>query len=358
MSYLDIRGFIASGLFLGASALARVLEAIPNEPHWLVVLLNYLGPLYLAVALLGTLKNALGKKWPYSLAWGIGALLWFPQATALVSVDLGGSAEDRDRFRLLSFNVRVFRAYRHLNTDYRETRELIDFLQNFEADIKCLQEYWSSTEGGADSPMNVTGRLVDDGYGAAIAPFVGNPAGREFGLAVFSKWPVLATGMVAMPVQHRGNGALWVDIELGNRVVRLFNAHLGSSGLSDSWGDLNASVFSWATVERLKAYIKTKVAQAANLSLSIAQSPHPAILCGDLNDPPIGFAYRRLTGELNDAIRWHAWGLAGTVNKSLGGGLRIDHVFADPSFVMERAAVVTGMQLSDHFPIVVDFSIR
>ena len=87
----------------------------------------------------------------------------------------------------------------------------------------------------------------------------------------------------------------------------------------------------------------------------------PAIVLGDFNDVPRSAVHRRLTGVLHDA--WEQAprreGPAGTFHGFSGvAGARIDWILyrgLQPRTARTLARPVDGRQVSDHFPVVVEF---
>lgn len=89
--------------------------------------------------------------------------------------------------------------------------------------------------------------------------------------------------------------------------------------------------------------------QARKVADHIKKSPYPVIVCGDFNDTPVSYAYRKVKGELKDAFVEAGWGISNSYNGELPS-FRIDYILHDKKFKAvnySRDRVV----YSDHFPV-------
>ena len=99
---------------------------------------------------------------------------------------------------------------------------------------------------------------------------------------------------------------------------------------------------------------------------AIDASPYPVIVCGDFNDVPASYAYRRLSKGLQDAFLTTSFLRTGHTyvrssalpwfhNATFGPGIRIDYILTDPmlratDFRIDRVAY------SDHYPVMAAFT--
>jgi endonuclease/exonuclease/phosphatase family metal-dependent hydrolase len=82
------------------------------------------------------------------------------------------------------------------------------------------------------------------------------------------------------------------------------------------------------------------------------ESPYPMVLCGDFNDLPNSYAYRKVRGNLADAFTELGSGVGNTYS-GIVPTLRIDQIFIDPSFQVTQY-FRHKKKLSDHYPVIVD----
>ncbi len=214
-------------------------------------------------------------------------------------------------------------------------------------DVLCAQEM-----GGDFIPA--IARETGLGYFAYIA-------GKE--TAIFSRLPIEASGDI--PFEKTGNSALWADVRLPDgHLVRVFCAHLQSNSVSAAADrivedpDL-AEKKTWTGIAGILARVKRgtqkRARQARLVADMVERSPHPAILCGDLNDTPASFTYHLLSQRLEDPFREHGLGLGTTFRGSIPL-LRIDYVLAS-----EKLETVNyrsfSPHLGDHDPVLCRFDL-
>lgn len=105
---------------------------------------------------------------------------------------------------------------------------------------------------------------------------------------------------------------MWADIRIQRDTVRVFNNHLNSTYIDNDDIDYLSSL-KFVSEERTRArfseiagklresYMR-RAPQAELVAEYVAQSPYPVVVCGDFNDTPASFAYRRVTHGLRDAF--------------------------------------------------------
>ena len=156
-----------------------------------------------------------------------------------------------------------------------------------------------------------------------------------------SRWPVLRQLEHAAPGSSRTFTETWVRLPDG-RTLRVVNAHLGTVLVSSALrGD----------TEKVRRTAQSRREQVALLCRLAAREPGPLLLGGDLNTPPRGRLYRRLTHCFGSdpherAGRGPGWTFPGLF-------LRIDHLLArDLRPVRSRVLRAPG---SDHRPLLVEY---
>jgi len=88
----------------------------------------------------------------------------------------------------------------------------------------------------------------------------------------------------------------------------------------------------------------------------IAQSPYPAIVCGDFNDVPNSSTYFNIKGNLQDPFLKKGSGRGRTTRTSFGlisPTLRIDYILASRNFKVQQFEI-SHVPYSDHFPVITD----
>ena len=95
--------------------------------------------------------------------------------------------------------------------------------------------------------------------------------------------------------------------------------------------------------------------QISQLIPIINQSPFKKIICCDLNDTPISYAYNRMDRHLKDAFTYSGIGLGGTYIGKVPG-LRIDYIWHDKR-LSSNNFLTHREELSDHKAISADIFI-
>ena len=265
--------------------------------------------------------------------------------------------------RLLSANVRIFNVYPQLRRlDPTAPAKAIAWLAASPADVQCLQEFYQEPAGTRSADGGLY-RVADQlGPGSGRQGFVSkslvNRAGAEFGLAIFSRLPIVGRGEISFG-RLTQNHAMWVDVVGPGRgdTVRIFNTHLQSMSLDE--GDIVAAGSSRAGLKSkgrglLRRFVRGAAArawQADTLLANIRRSPYPVLLAGDLNDVPYSYAYSQLASELQNAWATVGFGPGNTYHGRLPPLLRIDQQFAGPQWQVLGCRIHTEIPYADHYPV-------
>jgi len=265
--------------------------------------------------------------------------------------------------RLLSANVRIFNVYAQLRKpDPAAPAKFMKWLAASPADVLCLQEFYNEPAGtkSADGDLFRVGEKlgVDIGRQVFISKSLTNSIGAEFGLAIFSRLPIVGRGEIAFGRLSQ-NHAMWVDVAGpgAHDTVRIFNAHLQSMSLDER--DIVTAGSSQAGFKRkgrglLGRFVRGAAArawQADTLLAHMGRSPYPVLLAGDLNDVPYSYAYNALAGPLQNAWATVGFGPGNTYHGHLPPLLRIDQQFAGPQWQVLACRIHTEIPYADHFPV-------
>ena len=154
---------------------------------------------------------------------------------------------------------------------------------------------------------------------------------------------------------NRANGLVYVDVETPGGTMRLFNVHLQTNAISHLANEVtsNGNLRESGTWQKVKTMFgrygrsnKIRTEQAAEILTTIAQSPYPVVLGGDLNDVPTSYLYQQFRTVLQDAHLAASWGL-GTTYQGLLPGLRIDYILPAYGFTIHDFSRV-DCAFSDH----------
>lgn len=264
---------------------------------------------------------------------------------------------DSESFSLLSYNVRVFNSYSHFSDKGKASSAILKFSKEFEADIKCFQEFYNYPDLHQFKTIPVF-KKDNPYYVFKSSQTVRN---QGFGLAIFSKYPIIHSGEIDFP--HKTlNQAIFADIKINTDTFRVFNIHLQSMSINEDrlpgLKDTEENKGNMKVLFRkLKRGIELRSIQVKLLMEAINSSPHKVIVAGDLNETPYSYAYQSLSKILSNAFEEGGDGFGFTYNGKLFF-LRIDNVFYDKELNLNGFKVLNTVKHSDHFPLYATFSMK
>ena len=259
--------------------------------------------------------------------------------------------------RILTYNVRLFDYYNW--THRKETKEkMMKFLQKEQADIVCLQEFFSQ-----DTALHIRESDIRRVLGKARYSHIEYTAyvrkhKQHFGIATYSSYPVIRRGKV--PFEDNGNNiCIYTDVVIHGDTVRIYNMHLQSLhfGAEDYHflenpgdGDQGQTLKDSRRIAgKLKNAFQKRAHQADLIRAHMDQCPYLKIICGDFNDSPISYAYHTIADGLTDDF--HAFGKGwGKTYVGLYPAFRIDYILHSPEFTPVSYEIGTE-NLSDHYPV-------
>lgn len=266
--------------------------------------------------------------------------------------------------KLMSWNVRLFDLYNWTQND-RSREAIFRLLAEEDAHILCLQEYYNNPL----VPRYHTARVlveemkyahVHDRYSLRLRD------GQQFGIATFSKHPIVGRGHVELP-ENPNNQCIWTDIVIASDTVRVYNAHLASyhfgdgdhAFLAELSTDMDPALLEEGGRRILRLLRKGVRSRSHEVKLIVAHmrtSPHPVVYAGDLNDVPMSYSYHRLRTLLDDAFVESGRGTGGTYIGELPR-MRIDHILHDAR-IASWDFITHPEERSDHRAVSCQLAVR
>jgi len=219
---------------------------------------------------------------------------------------------------------------------------IVDCMSEEKVNILCMQEFMPH------SMQNMSEVISSFDF----LPFssIHKDSPSEIGLAVFSKYPIIRGGRIHF--ESTANGAQWVDIVLPNeKTIRVINVHFQTTGLYRSYY-LNLEDM----INVLGQNFKRRAIQADIIRSIIDTTTIPVILCGDFNDIPSSYVYKRAKGDLIDGFKEAGSGFGSTFQNK-ANMFRVDYIMYSHDFEGVRY-YSRSLKWSDHNPVFAELEYR
>ena len=266
------------------------------------------------------------------------------------------------KIKVMSFNVRLFDLYNWTHNEEIKSK-IIQLIKKQKPDVICFQEYFYDNK-----KEFITREIILKELGLSYYHESFTEESNEnslFGLATFSKFPIINKGSLEFK-NDRSNHCMWSDIVCENDTLRFFNTHLGSIRFNHSdykiIGGKGNPIYSYNKIpeqdifNRLKIGFSKRAQQIKELIPLFEKSPYKRILCSDLNDTPISYAYNQLSKLFIDSFTKSGFGIGGTYIGKISF-LRIDYIWHDKKLDSFNFKTHQN-QLSDHKAISVEILLR
>lgn len=246
----------------------------------------------------------------------------------------GESEASESNLKLITYNVQYFTG---------KSDDLVNFLKKEQADVFFLQE-----------------------VGPGMDYFIKNAAQDEpyyfqdyNSLAIASKYPIIETQKFRM--KPYPNTYAYADMALPNDTVRFITFYLESLHIDQ--GRIKSTTADTDHIKRNARSLAAKVVKASKIHQkqidaindNVKSSPHPVVLCGDMNAVPSSYEYYALRRGAKDAFLYGDKGFGSTF-PGFKTPLRLDYVFVPQDFKITSHRI-DNIDYSDHFPVIVEMLI-
>jgi endonuclease/exonuclease/phosphatase family metal-dependent hydrolase len=267
-----------------------------------------------------------------------------------------------EKIKVMSFNVRLFDLYNWTHNEEVKSK-IVQLIKKQKPEIICFQEYFYDNNKEFITREIILKELGFEHYHESFTDE--SNKNSLFGLATFSKFPIINKGSLAFKNDH-SNHCMWSDIVCESDTIRVFNTHLGSIRFNNSdykiIGGKGSPLYSYQKIpkqdifNRLKIGFSKRAQQITELVPYLKDSPFKRILCSDLNDTPISYAYNQLSNLFTDSFTKSGFGIGGTYIGKVPF-LRIDYIWHDKDLDSFNFKTHQN-QLSDHKAISVEILLR
>ena len=267
-----------------------------------------------------------------------------------------------EKIKVMSFNVRLFDLYNWTHNEEVKSK-IVQLIKKQKPEIICFQEYFYDNNKEFITREIILKELGFKHYHESFTDE--SNKNSLFGLATFSKFPIINKGSLAFKNDH-SNHCMWSDIVCESDTIRVFNTHLGSIRFNNSdykiIGGKGSPLYPHQKIpkqdifNRLKIGFSKRAQQINELIPYLKDSPFKRILCSDLNDTPISYAYNQLSNLFTDSFTKSGFGIGGTYIGKVPF-LRIDYIWHDKDLDSFNFKTHQN-QLSDHKAISVEILLR
>lgn len=264
-------------------------------------------------------------------------------------------AYEKCDLRVLTYNVGVFNMWG--DTKKNSVDSIMAFINKEKPDVICMQEFRTTNKRNLNY---INEALSKYPYRYVRYLSVTNKGDKNLGsgLAIYSKYRL--TNGNRIKFNDSANGLIYADMVRGRDTLRIINLHLQVSSVKSHEvyeidGSSNDKELARSIVRKLISNNAKRADQAKEVASLIKESPYPVLLCGDFNDTPASYTYRKIREGLKDAFVLKGDGLGYTYN-SMFHVLRIDNIFVDTDIFEVLSYKSPAIPFSDHNPIVVDLN--
>ena len=270
-------------------------------------------------------------------------------------------ARDSSDLRVMTYNVHLFRGRDQAKNVPDIQDEAISLIEEVAPDIVCIQEFYTRKKGHHDISRSFRHRL---GLNHQLIHAVAKNNFESYGMAIFSKYPIVSSGRVA-DFEQGVNSIVYADINKNGRLIRVYNVHLRSFGfqkedydfINNPTNALGANASSTKRIgSRMKNAFSIRSQQARSLRLHSEQAEIPVLVAGDFNDTPLSFAVNHVGRGLQNAFKEKGRGLGVTYNGDFPN-FQIDYILASADFEVRNYEIVKR-KLSDHYPVWSDITFK
>lgn len=334
------------------------------ERFWFIGIFT-LGSFYLLLALIFFIIFWLFAKPRLALLGVISILLAWGPMRQLFRIKAGADftlQKNSSNLRVMSWNIEHFDILE--NKTHPEVKEqMLDFINRYQPDVACFQEMVGSDSFPAaiNYVPDIAKRINMPYYFYSYNYKLNFNGQHHFGIIIFSRYPFADKHTLSYAPNDYNSIFQYADVVANADTFRIFNLHLQSLKFSpqnlkyldeptiDEGKNLKESM---SLVKKFKTGFLLRKVQSDHVQKAIAESPYPAIVCGDFNDVPNSYAYCTIGKGLKNAFTEKGSGIGRTFS-GISPTLRIDNIFTDKRFSIEQYTRV-AKKMSDHFPIIAD----
>jgi endonuclease/exonuclease/phosphatase family metal-dependent hydrolase len=360
--------FVVLNVVAAVVFLLACLAPYLNPAQWWFISLLGLGYVFIVVTLIAFIFFWLVLKPKYVFISIIPLIIGWKGITVFFAFHVPGKfdiAKPDSVLRIVHWNVARFVEWRRNNNKGSQVRQkMMDLIREQNADVVCLQEFFTSTD-----PIyydNLHYIIKELGYPYYYFSWDDDGDKQWVGQIIFSRLPILDSGLVRYPKPSQPESLLYVDVPFHKNTIRIYTTHLQSVRFkkrdyeeieSIKNRDTGLVNYSRNIFAKLRTGVIYRSKQTEVVKQVLASTPYPYILTGDFNDVPNSYTYYNIRGkQLQDVFLETGLGIGRTYTY-IAPTLRIDYVFTTRNFqVLQFNRIIRN--LSDHYMLVTDLQLK
>ena len=280
------------------------------------------------------------RRWHWALIPLIAILCCIPYSQTIYQFgSIDATADSKPGVKIATYNVARFSR----ETSGFIAQDILSEMKRQKVDVVCFQEYNDQCGDKKNS----------DSY-KDYFPYM---AMGESDMMIYSRYPIIKSKNLNFEMTN--NSAMWADINVNGTALRVYNAHLETTGINTTLHKAGKLINQGLDVESnalLRAFygnytlgMIARSGQANVLAMDMRDCELPLIVCGDFNDVPYSYVYNTMLGDKVDGFKECGSGFMYTFR---GGNkkVRIDYIFHDKGMT-GLSYYKRELSYSDHNPV-------
>lgn len=303
-------------------------------------MLVYALPVLIAANLVLLLFWLIMRRWHWALIPLIAILCCIPYSSTIYNFgSLDISADAKPGIKIATYNVAMFGR----ETSGFIAMDILSEMKKQKVDVACMQEY--NDQRGDKKNSN------------SYKEYFPYMAMGESDMVIYSRYPIRKSKNLNFEMTN--NSAMWAEIDVNGTIVRVYNAHLETTGINSTLHKAGKLINQGMDIESnalLRAFygnytlgMIARSGQANILAMDMRECEAPIIVCGDFNDVPYSYVYNTMLGDKVDGFKECGSGFMYTFR---GGNkkVRIDYIFHDKG-MQGLSYYKRDLSYSDHNPV-------
>lgn len=312
---------------------------VPPAGNTARAMLVYILPLLIASNAAMMVYWLIRRMWILSAIPVLTILFCIPYIGTLYQLrGLPADGDAHSGIKIATYNVAAF----NRETSGFMAQDILSEMKKQRVDVLCMQEYSDASGDKKNS----------DNY-KEYFPYM---AMGNHDMVIYSRYPI--KGNKNIPFEESNNSAMWVDIDVNGRQIRVMNVHLETTGFNRTLHKAAKLQMQGKQIESnslIKAIYNNytlgmiiRAGQAVTVANEKRNSPIPTVVCGDFNDIPYSYVYNVMLGDMVDGFKECGSGLMNTYRGKKA--VRIDYIFHDKE-LKGITYYKQNLTYSDHNPV-------